>query len=111
MAPDGAQNIESPVDIAQVTKALNALTKHINNEKVQRENVAAKKSLLADADADSDEIAEDVPIWLCLTLKTHIVDKKRLKPSKMYAFVLFLRWKLSAVTDYTGQHCPTRTVQ
>jgi ribosome biogenesis protein UTP30 len=48
------------------------------------QELSSKKSLLAASDDLSDAGAEDVPsIWLNLTTKQHIVDKNRLKPTKI----------------------------
>ena len=43
---------------------------------------AGKKDLLA-VDEDGSSTADPEPIWLVLTTKKHIVDKKRLKPGKI----------------------------
>jgi ribosome biogenesis protein UTP30 len=48
------------------------------------QELSSKKSLLPDSDDASDSGSEDVQtIWLNLTTKQHIVDKNRLKPSKI----------------------------
>jgi ribosome biogenesis protein UTP30 len=48
------------------------------------QGLSSKKSLLPTSDDASDSAAEDVQsIWLNLTTKQHIVDKNRLKPSKI----------------------------
>ena len=50
------------------------------------QQTSAKKNLLTAKTSDSDDdVATDVeaPIWLSLTTKQHIVDKNRLKPSKI----------------------------
>jgi ribosome biogenesis protein UTP30 len=48
--------------------------------------LSSKKNLLDDEDEGSDggdQTANDLPIWLNLTTKKHIVDKNRLKPGKI----------------------------
>jgi ribosome biogenesis protein UTP30 len=48
------------------------------------QQLSSKKSLLSVSDDLSDSDVEDVqPIWLTLTTKQHIVDRNRLKPSKI----------------------------
>lgn len=48
------------------------------------QQLSSKRSLLPASDDSSDSGAEDVQsIWLTLTTKQHIVDKNRLKPSKI----------------------------
>ena len=48
------------------------------------QELSSKKSLLPASDDASDSEADDVQsIWLNLTTKQHIVDKNRLKPSKI----------------------------
>lgn len=64
---------------AQTLKASTALLKHIKEKEVSTSKKQEKKNLLEDA--DDEETA--TPIWLNLTTKTHIVDKKRLKPTKI----------------------------
>lgn len=74
---------------SQVSKASAALIKHIASSKPQKSEVASsetkKRNLLADEDAasDSENEEEDTPVWLLLTTKKHIVDKNRLKPTKI----------------------------
>ncbi|KAF4624394.1 hypothetical protein G7Y89_g13779 [Cudoniella acicularis] len=64
---------------AQVLKASKALLKHLSSAETEAVKSEEKKSLLADAD---DEENFD-PIWLILSTKKHIVDKKRLKPARI----------------------------
>lgn len=77
------------LDTSQTTQACKVLLKHIADERQRREKAeSAKPNLLkhgADDDS-SDEQPEDeqTPVWLILTTKKHIVDQKRMKPSKMY---------------------------
>lgn len=68
---------------AQTLKATKALLKHIKTSEKSSAEKTGKRSLLAgDDDDDSDELNQ-IPIWLNLTTKKHIVDTKRLKPSKV----------------------------
>ncbi|PGH15396.1 hypothetical protein AJ80_05580 [Polytolypa hystricis UAMH7299] len=73
----------------QVLKASSALLRHIKAEEKQKAEQSDKKNLLAASDDDEGSDAEgasrgeDVPVWLILTTKKHIVDKNRLKPSKI----------------------------
>ncbi|KAJ5105055.1 hypothetical protein NUU61_002402 [Penicillium alfredii] len=74
------------LDSPQVLKASSALLRHIKSNQEEKEKSATKKTLIGDNDEDSD--AEDTPIhneavWLILTTKKHVVDKNRLKPSKI----------------------------
>lgn len=63
-------------------KAVRALLKHIRNQREERQANSDKLDLLASSSDDTiDE--EDIPIYLILTTKIHIVKKKRLKPGKM----------------------------
>ncbi|KAI5367951.1 Putative ribosomal protein L1 [Septoria linicola] len=70
------------VDTVQTLKASTALLKKINADVATKSSSLEKANLLADAD-DGEEVDEDVPVWLVLTTKKHIVDKKRLKPGKI----------------------------
>lgn len=67
---------------SQTLKASTALLKKINSDAAAKTSSLEKTNLLADAD-DGEEVDEDVPVWLILTTKKHIVDKKRLKPGKI----------------------------
>ncbi|RDL33787.1 Uncharacterized protein BP5553_08155 [Venustampulla echinocandica] len=73
----------SPYQLSQdqVLKASGALLKHMKTSEKESENSNEKKNLLADADDDEESSA--TPIWLILSTKKHIADKKRLKPSKI----------------------------
>ncbi|KAH8659190.1 ribosomal protein L1p/L10e family-domain-containing protein [Tricladium varicosporioides] len=64
---------------AQVLKASKALLKYMGNSKTEAAVKTEKKSLLEDA--DEEETSE--PVWLILSTKKHIVDKKRLKPARI----------------------------
>jgi ribosome biogenesis protein UTP30 len=76
-----ANGAVSRLDSSQTLRASTALLRKIQSDEVTRKETAEKPSLLADA--DEDEAADDIPIWLVLTTKKHIIDKKRLKPSKI----------------------------
>ncbi|OCK83520.1 ribosomal protein L1 [Lepidopterella palustris CBS 459.81] len=79
--PDGA----SPYNLApdQALRAAKALVSHLKTEQ-QRLETSGKKNLLTSGADSSEEDAEDeTPIWLILGTKKHILDKKRLKPSKI----------------------------
>lgn len=67
-------------------KASTALLKHIHSEAKQKEAESSTKNLLAVDDDSSVEANPllDEPIWLVLSTKKHIVDKKRLKPGKIH---------------------------
>jgi len=67
-------------------KASTALLKHIKSEAKRKESESTTKNLLAnseDATTQDGSTGDDEPIWLTLTTKKHIVDKKRLKPGKI----------------------------
>lgn len=65
-------------------KASTALLRHVKEETKRLQDLSSRKSLLPASDEVSDSDAEDVQsIWLNLTTKQHIVDKNRLKPSKI----------------------------
>lgn len=68
---------------AKVTRASTALLRHIKEEEKKRIVESNKKNLLADNDDSDAEDVEDIPVWLILTTKKHIVDKNRLKPGKI----------------------------
>ena len=65
----------------QTLRAATALLRKIQTDELTRKANAEKPSLLADA--DEEDIDDEVPVWLVLTTKKHIVDKKRLKPGKL----------------------------
>ncbi|KAE9363585.1 ribosomal protein L1 [Stipitochalara longipes BDJ] len=67
----------------QTLKASKALLTHIKSSDKEKTNAADKKSLIKDnSDSEEDQDSSE-PIWLLLTTKKHLVDKKRLKPSKI----------------------------
>lgn len=66
-----------------MSKAVRALSKHINTQREERRaNGDQKPNLLASNPEDVDD-EDDAPINLILTTKIHIVNKKKLKPGKM----------------------------
>jgi ribosome biogenesis protein UTP30 len=65
-------------------KASHALLKHIKLSEKEKTKALGKRSLIKDDDpSEEDEDSTSPPIWLVLTTKIHIVDQKRLKPSKI----------------------------
>ena len=70
------------MDTAQTLRAATALLRKIQTDKAARDPTMEKHSLLADA--DDNDVEEDVPIWLVLTTKKHVTDKERLKPGKIF---------------------------
>ena len=74
------------INVDQTLKASKALLNHVREQTKKLQELSSKKNLLASADAsdsEDDDNAEDIPIWLTLTTKQHIVDKQRLLPSKI----------------------------
>jgi len=69
------------LDSEQTLRATKALVRKIQSDVKTKSATDKKESLLADADDDDAE--DDVPVWLVLTTKKHVVDKKRLKPGKI----------------------------
>lgn len=72
------------IDPAQTLRAATALLRKIQSDQATRaatNNATAKANLLTDGESDTTE--DDTPIWLVLSTKKHIVDKKRLKPGKI----------------------------
>ncbi|KAK5121611.1 hypothetical protein LTR85_004783 [Meristemomyces frigidus] len=88
MAPENSAAVaksstETPykLDPTQTLRASTALLRKIQTDESTRQTTSEKPSLLADA--DEEDVEDDVPVWLILTTKKHIVDKKRLKPGKI----------------------------
>lgn len=77
--PSGA--IRQHIDPSQTLRAATALLRKIQSDQATRTTTAEKTSLLADA--DEDEPSDEIPVWLVLTTKKHVIDKKRLKPGKI----------------------------
>lgn len=69
------------LDSDQTLRASTALLRKIQNDSTTKQSTAEKSNLLEDA--DEEDASDEVPIWLILTTKKHIVDKKRLKPGKI----------------------------
>lgn len=69
------------LDSDQTLRATNALVRKIQSDAETQSSTTQKENLLADA--DSEDASDDVPVWLVLTTKKHVVDKKRLKPGKI----------------------------
>ncbi|KXT08762.1 hypothetical protein AC579_6433 [Pseudocercospora musae] len=74
---------ESPaqIDPSQTLRASTALLRKIQSDESEQKISASKSNLLEDA--DDEDVEDDSPVWLILTTKKHIVDKKRLKPGKI----------------------------
>jgi ribosome biogenesis protein UTP30 len=74
------------LDPEQTLKASQALLDHLRKETRRLQDSATKQDLLK-TDNESDEgeghTGNDTSIWLSLTTKQHIVDRNRLKPSKI----------------------------
>lgn len=73
------------LDPKQALRAAKALTAHIKSSESTKAAESTKKNLLEDDASDDGDAATDgpVPVWLLVTTKKHIVDKKRLKPAKI----------------------------
>lgn len=69
----------TPSNNYQTLKASKALLKHMKDSAKEESTIDNKKNLLEDADEDETS----TPIWLNLSTKKHIVDKKSLKPAKI----------------------------
>lgn len=76
-----SSEISQHIDPSQTLRAATALLRKIQSDQAVRAESAGKPDLLADA--DEDDAADDIPVWLVLTTKKHVVDKKRLKPGKI----------------------------
>lgn len=74
------------LDPEQTLRASKALLDHIRKETKRLEKESAKKELLRTDDLDSEEDADganETPIWLNFSTKQHVVDRNRLKPSRL----------------------------
>ena len=74
------------LDPEQTLQASRALLEHLRKETQRLQAKSAKKELLKSEDGDDgDEHAggDQAPVWLSVTTKQTIVDKTRLKPSKI----------------------------
>lgn len=70
----------------QTLKASQALLQHVKTETKRLQEASSKRNLLSTDASDSeqdDSSSNENPIWLTLTTKQHIVDDRRLKPSKI----------------------------
>ena len=70
----------------QTLKASKALLQHLKTETERLRTASSKRNLLeegANRSEDEDEDGGSTPIWLNLTTKQHIVDRNRLKPSRI----------------------------
>lgn len=69
----------------QTLKASHALLNHIQSKAKSKEAASTTKNLLSDpGDGSEDGNHSPIdPLWLVITTKKHIVDKKRLKPGKI----------------------------
>ncbi|KAK3669862.1 proteasome-interacting protein cic1 [Recurvomyces mirabilis] len=78
-----ASTSSSRLDSAQTLRASTALLRKIqsSDSTTTTRSKAEKSNLLADA--DEQDASDEVPVWLILTTKKHIIDKKRLKPAKI----------------------------
>ncbi|KAK6441086.1 proteasome-interacting protein cic1 [Oleoguttula sp. CCFEE 5521] len=68
------------LDPSQSLRAVKALIRKLQSP-LENPTAASKTSLLADT--DTQDATDAAPVWLVLTTKTHITDKKRLKPGKI----------------------------
>ncbi|EED15640.1 conserved hypothetical protein [Talaromyces stipitatus ATCC 10500] len=73
------------LDNKQVLRASSALLRHIKSEQEEKEETSTKKTLIGDDDESDGEgsPATNEIVWLVMTTKKHVVDKNRLKPSKI----------------------------
>ncbi|OBT66144.1 hypothetical protein VE03_05164 [Pseudogymnoascus sp. 23342-1-I1] len=71
------------LNAAQTLKASKALIKHIKTSEKGSAEKSGKRSLLAGDDEEDSDDLDQIPIWLNITTKKHIVDTKRLKPGKV----------------------------
>ena len=74
------------LDPDQTLRASKALLEHIRAETQRIQQASSKKDLLKADNDDSEEDAadgDDTPVWLNVSTKQHIVDRNRLKPSRI----------------------------
>ncbi|EME86890.1 uncharacterized protein MYCFIDRAFT_29407 [Pseudocercospora fijiensis CIRAD86] len=76
-----ASGSPAKIDPSQTLRATTALLRKIQADESEQKTSASKSNLLEDA--DEEDVEDDSPVWLILTTKKHIVDKKRLKPGKI----------------------------
>ncbi|KAK5674912.1 proteasome-interacting protein cic1 [Elasticomyces elasticus] len=83
MAPiETAVAAPSKLDAQQTLRASTALLTKISSDAANPPKTAAPKTSLL-ADADEQDAEDETPVWLVLTTKKHMSDKKRLKPGKI----------------------------
>ncbi|KAK5703475.1 proteasome-interacting protein cic1 [Elasticomyces elasticus] len=83
MAPiETAIAAPSKLDAQQTLRASTALLTKISFDAANPPKTAAPKTSLL-ADADEQDAEDETPVWLVLTTKKHMSDKKRLKPGKI----------------------------
>ncbi|KAI9870225.1 MAG: hypothetical protein M1823_008811, partial [Watsoniomyces obsoletus] len=83
---DIASQTPYQLDPEQTLRASKALLEHVRSETQRIQQTASKKELFKADGSDSNEDAlegDEVPIWLTLSTKQHVVDRNRLKPSKI----------------------------
>ncbi|KAK7725683.1 proteasome-interacting protein cic1 [Botryosphaeria dothidea] len=72
------------LDSAQALRAAKALSAHIKSAESTKAAQSTKKNLLEDESSDEEASTDgQIPVWLVVTAKKHVVDKKRLKPAKI----------------------------
>lgn len=71
------------LDPSQTLRAATALLKKIQADEVTLRTKTGKADLLADGDEDDSAESEQTAVWLTITTKKHIVNKKSLKPGKI----------------------------
>ncbi|ORY64863.1 electron transfer flavo protein alpha-subunit [Pseudomassariella vexata] len=78
-----SSNAIAGIDADQTLKAAKALLAHMKKTSSEKANTAGKKNLLASPDDETS--TDELPIWLNLTTKRHIVEsnRKSLKPGKI----------------------------
>lgn len=118
MAPESTTVAKTPssnspyqLDLDQVQRAADALLKQLQKTRTELAAKSSKQSLIPtntasdDEDADEDDTTDKEPLWLIVTTKKHIVDKKRLKPNKMY-ISLPTDWPHGIIYQYAN--CPSQ---
>lgn len=71
------------LDPAQTLRAATALLKKLQSDEATLKTKSGKQDLLADNEDEAEAEIEGTPVWLNVTTKKHIVDKKSLKPGKI----------------------------
>ena len=88
-APQDATAVSSTpyqLDPQQTLRASQALLDHIRAETRRIQQASLKKDLFKAEDSVSEDDADgdDTPVWLSVSTKQHIVDRNRLKPSRIH---------------------------